>query len=256
LAAAGVRTAANLWKGIVEEQSKKSDYAFWKDHYARVSFGEGGEPITWLDYSNERVQAQTFGLAIEAAGPLSGRRCLDAGCGWGQLALTAWALGANVVAVDGSDRVMNRLRRRYPRIRWVAGDFRDPSVIPRHENRFDVILAVEVLQYAPIRESLELLWNRLSPGGRIVGVIPNARCPLVAKTVQRFDGRYQAVTGDILARVFGELPGVDGLQMRGLNFRPDQTLWPYQASSWTRSERSSANRLQFVALKERMKGQP
>jgi hypothetical protein len=112
-----------------------------------------------------------------------------------------------------------------------------------------VILVIEVLQYVPIRESLELLWKLLNPGGRIIGVVPNARCPLVAKTVQRFGGRYRAVTGEALVRIFRRLPGVDRLQMRGLSFRSNQTLLPYQTNSWTRSQRSSANRLQFVALK-------
>lgn len=58
--------------------------SFWAEYYEGVA--RKGEP--WLDYSNERVQAQTFGLVLEALGALSGRSCLDVGCGVGQMART------------------------------------------------------------------------------------------------------------------------------------------------------------------------
>jgi sugar transferase EpsL len=61
---------------------------FWSSYYGEVF--EQQKP--WLDYSNARVQAQTFGLA--AAGPVDGAACLDVGCGWGQLARALVALGA------------------------------------------------------------------------------------------------------------------------------------------------------------------
>jgi len=40
----------------------------------------------WLDYSNDRVQAQSLSLAIEAAGPIKGKLVFDLGCGWGHCA--------------------------------------------------------------------------------------------------------------------------------------------------------------------------
>ena len=44
----------------------------WTEYYQRV-FASGNP---WLDYSNAHVQGQTFGVAIEAAGPINGKRCL------------------------------------------------------------------------------------------------------------------------------------------------------------------------------------
>ena len=49
---------------------------FWRRYYEAMHFAEEDKPSPWLDLSNERVQAQHFGLALEATGPVHGRRCL------------------------------------------------------------------------------------------------------------------------------------------------------------------------------------
>src|SRR5262245_48526809 len=45
--------------------------AYWESHY-RDLFARG---TSWLDYSNERVQLETFGLSLDASGGVTGRRC-------------------------------------------------------------------------------------------------------------------------------------------------------------------------------------
>ena len=53
---------------------------------------------------------------------------------------------------------------------------------------------LEVLQYVPLAEALGALWERLLPGGRIVGVVPNADCPIVSRTRARFGANYAPPT--------------------------------------------------------------
>lgn len=220
---------------------------FWSAYYRNV-FQQGQQ---WLDYSNERVQAQTFGLVLEAAGPIRGRRCLDVGCGWGQLARTLHDLGASAVTgIDVVAEPIERLSREVAHIRWLTGDLsRDDLGLPPAS--IDLVLLVEVLQYVPLPETLRTAWTLLAPGGRLVAVVPNADCAIVAGTRQRFDSRYSPPSFGQLAREIGALQGVERWACRGLSFAEDQRIAPYettawaQASDWTRQP----NRLQLVAIK-------
>ena len=72
--------------------------AKWAEYYRKL---HSASPNPWLDLSNEAVQAQTFAVAIEAAGAIGERRCLDIGCGYGQLSTCLHGLRASeVVGVD------------------------------------------------------------------------------------------------------------------------------------------------------------
>jgi len=91
---------------------------------------------------------------------LTGARLLDAGCGTGALAMEAAARGAEVVAVDVAERLVDVARRRTPealapRITYGVGDMLDPahgafdyavsmdSLI--HYRTEDVVRAIEAL---------------------------------------------------------------------------------------------------------------
>jgi len=95
---------------------------FWKNHYDDLA--TAAKP--WLDYSNDRVQAQTFAVALEAAGSIQGRCCLDFGCGFGLLSMALEALGAAAVCgIDQSAVIINRNRQRTNSIEWILGQALD-----------------------------------------------------------------------------------------------------------------------------------
>lgn len=229
------------------------DFAdYWRKHYQKASLQKNGKPKFCLDYSNERVQAQTFGLVLEAAGPFKGRRCLDLGCGWGQLSLAAQRMGAEVVGMDLTREAIATLRKDYPEVKWIAGSFNDPALL-KPRDLFDVILAVEVLQYLPFKGMLRYLWKHLKPGGRLVGVIPNADCPIVQKPIRRFHGYFAAVTKEEIMAECGELPDLETWAIRGLFFGEDQRIVPYQTTPWRRGKAPMSpepNRFIFVALRK------
>ncbi len=220
---------------------------FWADYYRRVFQESAG----WLDYSNERVQAQTFALAIEAAGPLAGCRCLDVGCGRGQLALCLAALEAGeVVGIDIIAESIEACRREHPRVRWEIGT---PENEPFVESLgdFDRIFLLEVLEYVAVDRTLQILWKRLRPGGRLVGVVPNRDDGIVRKTMSKFGGHYAPPGARELADALGSLPAHECWALRGMAFQEDQRLLPYAASAWTTEARwdPPPNRLAFVAMK-------
>ena len=220
----------------------------WVDYYHRIYANE----TTWLDYSNAHVQGQTFGIAIEAAGPLGGKRCLDIGCGRGQLSLAVAALQATeVVGVDIIAESINACRSRYPHVRWEVGSPEDPDFC-QSIGQFDVIFIIELLQLVDWRKTLQILWDQISPGGRIVAIVPNKDNPIVQKTIARFAGSYVAPNPTELTELVAQFHNVECWAYRGMDFQQDQRIVPYVTSPWTSSliNDFASNRLVIVIQKQ------
>jgi SAM-dependent methyltransferase len=221
--------------------------AFWSRYYADVI--RKGDP--WLDYSNDRVQAQTFGLALEAAGAVRMKRCLDVGCGLGDFCRALSVLRASsVTGVDIVPEVIEGHRQALPDIEWMCGSLQAPD-LDGQLGSYDVAFLLEVLQYAPIAEATRLIWRHVDRGGRIVAVVPNARCPIVSRTRARFESYYTPPTVSDIDAALRQLPDLESAIYRGLFFRGDQQLVPYDVSQWTTTGdwEQEPNRIQFVALK-------
>jgi 2-polyprenyl-3-methyl-5-hydroxy-6-metoxy-1,4-benzoquinol methylase len=221
---------------------------YWEKHYAAVA--QHGTP--WLDYSNERVQLESLGLALAASGNIIGQRCLDAGCGRGQLACALADFGASaVVAFDMVEALVAENRRNRPEIRWECRNLNDAPQI-ESLGTFDRIYAMEVLQYVPVRQTVEFLYSRLNPGGRIIAMVPNADCPIVQNSFARFEGQYVGASVADLAEVAAGLPELETWGSLGLTFSADQRIAPYEFSPFTQSSadwQSPPNRLLWVALR-------
>jgi 2-polyprenyl-3-methyl-5-hydroxy-6-metoxy-1,4-benzoquinol methylase len=221
---------------------------FWSTYYGKVV--KKGD--AWLDYSNDVVQAQTFALALEAAGAVGGRHCVDIGCGWGQFTRALSALGAaTAVGIDIVPEVIERNAREYPQIQWRVGSLHDAALLDGVESA-DLIFLIEVLQYAPFAETLGRVWDRLRPGGRVVAVVPNAGCALVSRTRSRFEERYVPLGTAEIAAHLAALPQVGYYAYRGMAFAGEQRLAPYEISGWrqTGGWNEEPNRIQFVAIKQ------
>lgn len=217
---------------------------YWVDYYNEVA----GRGNTWLDYSNARVQTQTFALCLEAAGPVVGKRCLDLGCGWGQFTRVLAALGAGeVVGVDMTESLIASHRRTDPDIQWIRGDLQEEGFLESLGD-FDLAFLLEVLQFVPLEESVRDVFRRLRPGGRLIGMLPNQECPIITRTIERFEGRFDCPSPERLAGLLSSLPNLAFWSMRGLTFLEDQRLAPYGTSAWTTSPdwATRPNRLQFV----------
>jgi 2-polyprenyl-3-methyl-5-hydroxy-6-metoxy-1,4-benzoquinol methylase len=224
-----------------------SQDTYWSGYYTGV-MQEGN---AWLDYSNARVQAQTFSLALEAAGPVRGLKCIDLGCGWGDFCRLLVALGAaEVTGVDMIPATIAKLKQTDRSIRWICSSLCDPHLGDELES-YDVTFLLEVLQYLPLADSLHSAWVHLKPGGRLIGVAPNARCPIVRRTRERFDSLYAPVTVSEIGSVVQTLSDVDHATYRALSFGEDQRLVPYEVSPWRPAQDwpVEPNRIQFAVVK-------
>ena len=207
----------------------------------------------WLGSLDERVQVQTLGTAIEMSGIVAGRRCLDVGCGQGQLVRMLLGLGArDVVGVDHAAEHIGRLVAQYPEASWHAGDISNDAFRAKLGS-FDLIYLLEVLQYLPVPEILDALWAMLTPGGRILATFPNEDAPITKETVHRFDGGYVAPSTEVLLAWARSAPGLDSFGLRGLDVEEAWWLAPYALSSWTQDAHwpgKLPNRLQLVIQKQ------
>jgi 2-polyprenyl-3-methyl-5-hydroxy-6-metoxy-1,4-benzoquinol methylase len=158
-------------------------------------------------------------------------------------------LGADVHAFDFVQQRIDEHRARNPEIHWSCMNVEDWAS-RCDESSFDIVIASEVLQYVDFEAVAAKLHRTVRPGGRLVIVIPNSDCPIIRRTFQRFDGQYVGISlADITTLTHRVFPNSRCL-WRGLCFREDQTMFPYEASAWCDpsmlGEPERANRIQLV----------
>jgi SAM-dependent methyltransferase len=117
-------------------------------------------------------------------GDVRGRRVLDLGCGHGWFTSELHQRGADVVGVDGSARLLEIARSRYPGVRFEERDLRNG-----YEGEFDVVVALMVLMDLPDLSSLRL---QLSRSGVLIATILHPAF-FMQKTVDDDHGGYRQV---------------------------------------------------------------
>jgi demethylmenaquinone methyltransferase/2-methoxy-6-polyprenyl-1,4-benzoquinol methylase len=95
-----------------------------------------------------------------------GNDVLDAACGTGDFAVADLRAGAaRVVGLDFSERMLERARRKEPRVEWVRGDM---LALPFAEETFDAAtVGFGVRNVADLELALHELRRVLRPGGRV-----------------------------------------------------------------------------------------
>jgi cyclopropane-fatty-acyl-phospholipid synthase len=131
--------------------------------YSAAWFEHGREPL-------ERAQRRKIDRLLDTVGVGSGRRLLEIGTGWGELAIRAARRGAQVTTVTLSSAQAEMARQRslaagldsYIDVRFQ--DYRDVR------GQYDAIVSVEMIEAVGERwwpAYFRLLDDRLAPGGRV-----------------------------------------------------------------------------------------
>ncbi len=90
-------------------------------------------------------------------------RILDVGIGTGRIAVPLMTLGADVIGVDLSLKMMAKLRQKTPAVRIAQAD---AAQLPFAANTFDAVLTTHVLHLiGPWREALREFKRIIKPGG-------------------------------------------------------------------------------------------
>ncbi len=96
------------------------------------------EIINWFDDARTKnlMESEYLNLIVNAIPPKSS--ILDLGCGTGEpIAQFFIEKGFKVTGVDGSQKMIELCRKRFPDERWIVSDMRDINL----QQQFDAILA-------------------------------------------------------------------------------------------------------------------
>jgi 2-polyprenyl-3-methyl-5-hydroxy-6-metoxy-1,4-benzoquinol methylase len=149
------------------------------------------------------------------------------------------------MGIDVVPETIPELQRRHPHLQWQVIDVLDESQM-RQLGLFDVVVAMEVLQYVDFTTAMTNLWPHVAAGGRLIGFVPNSACPIAAKVRQRFDNMWLPLSEAEIGAVAAMLPGTADLRIKGLQFRTDQSFLPYETTDWSERVDGAPNRLGFV----------
>lgn len=101
-------------------------------------------PCLWGDTPGSLVQD-----FVGIAGPLSGKRVLDAGCGEGKNSVFLARAGAHVVAMDASFPAIENGKRRWPAEPNVIWEIADVVSLKLASESFDIVVAYGLVHCLP-----------------------------------------------------------------------------------------------------------
>jgi 2-polyprenyl-3-methyl-5-hydroxy-6-metoxy-1,4-benzoquinol methylase len=121
-----------------------------------------------------------------------GKTVLELGCGTGIFTRRIAATGAQIIAVDLSQKLIDEARRQLPagaKVEFVVADLMQPRELAGR--RFDGFYCVSVLHHLDLERALPAIADLLEPGARFAVTEPNMDNPI---------NRYVIFTDDLERR--------------------------------------------------------
>ena len=145
-------------------EGRKSDiFDRWAESYDASVQGSTQFPFDGYETVLDEV--------VRRAGMLEGRRVLDLGSGTGNLTERIVRAGGEVWALDFSERMLERARRKLPDAKFFQGDVL-ADLPPLLRIPFDAVLSTYVFHEFPLMTKVSLIGRiaaeHLAPGGKIV----------------------------------------------------------------------------------------
>jgi SAM-dependent methyltransferase len=180
---------------------------------------EAGLRARWSVYEGA-AGPDPWDIAFEAVAACEPSRVLEVGCGWGELAArVAHEVGADVVAVDSSQRMVELARER-----GVDANVGDVQDLPFEEASFDCVAANWMLYHVPnLDRGLAEIARVLRPDGRLVAATNGLQhlgemWALVGRDRTQEPTRFFAETGEEALRpYFADIERIDAT--RPVTFR-------------------------------------
>jgi SAM-dependent methyltransferase len=174
-------------------------------------------------------------LLFEAVKELGPRRVLEVGCGAGEMAeRIATELGAEVVAVDTSQRMVDLTRER-----GIEARVADVQALPFGDGEFDCVVAGWLLYHVPDRErAIDEIGRVLAAGGRFVAgtLADDNLADLWAFLGSPRERQLTFSTSNGRAQLERVFPHVEERQAKGVVvFRTPQSMRDYVAANMTRA---------------------
>src|SRR6266702_584223 len=124
----------------------------------------GRNPRTWAELQESQMRP-IYDATLDAAGPLTGKSLLDAGCGAGLVVSLAVGRGAVASGLDASAPLLEVARGRTPGASFRTGEI---QALPYDDDSFDIVTAFNAIQYATDpAEAVRELARVCRPGGQV-----------------------------------------------------------------------------------------
>ncbi len=120
-----------------------------------------------IEYIKKKI-CQKFNLDFSIATPLSGIKIIDIGCGGGLICEPFCRMKADVVAIDASKKNIE-IAKIHAQKNNLAIDYRHSSaeeIADNNQEKFDVVLALEIIEHvADVESFVDCCSRLLKPGG-------------------------------------------------------------------------------------------
>lgn len=154
----------------------------------KILNSQAGYDLAAFDYDKKESYLDSFerDKLLPLLGDLKGKNVLDVGAGTGRLTMRLAKLGADVTALDVSEKMLEEIKRKLKRnlteINIVVGDCES---MPFEDESFDVVVsAFHVVHLKDLRRFFDEVYRVLKPGGKFLVTNINQRRPPEIKTKQ------------------------------------------------------------------------
>lgn len=120
----------------------------------------GRRPEDWASIQ-EPTAKEGYEYVLKNISITPGTKLLDIGCGSGLFSDLATKAGAEVTAIDASEKTIERAKKRNPSVHFMTGEMEE---LPFDDNTFDIVCGFNSFQYAADMK------NALKEAGRVLKV--------------------------------------------------------------------------------------
>lgn len=153
-------------------------------------------------------------------GDLSAKKVLDAGCGSGRLIKILRERGAKITAIDISEKMLARIRKKYPDVEVVRSDARK---MPFKSDYFDVVIAAFLIVHIKnLDEFFEECYRVLRPGGKLI----------VTNINQRRAPKLETKNGEIVIESYYHRPKDVVRSLESAFFKIEKEQFVYENEIW------------------------
>lgn len=178
-------------------------------------------------YDGKHAFVSQYGNSlVQLLAPKEGERILDLGCGTGDLAITLFEGGAEVVGVDKSENMVKLATIKYPQIPFTVQDATQLT----YQNEFDAVFSNATLHWVhPPKEAVQCIYESLKQGGRMVAEFGGK-------------GNVQTITDEMIQQI----------KNAGFEFKATQFPWYYPSiAEYSKLMEEAGFHVTFVQLYDR-----